>query len=162
MTLSKDEIEYGFWWFRREDNFPPAASNVPEEYSGGAMLNLVCTQLSMSDYQQRKLVKQWVQLLPELDQVRYLWFNSRTNQTMFEAACHMPNLEGLYVKWGSISDLLPLTRPRKLKFIHICAPGVKDIHVLPYLEQLVVLELENFKCIRDLGPLSTLTQLEGL
>lgn len=89
MTLSKDQIKTSFWQHRPEANFPPPAVNYPEDYIQGSKLNLICTQLDLSSYQQKKYLDKWCQLLPELTTLRYLWFSSRTNQAMFEAACEV-------------------------------------------------------------------------
>jgi hypothetical protein len=163
MVLSTDQIRKGFWYYRPEDDFPPPPVSYPEEYSGGPRLNLTCTQLNLSSHQQGKLVKTWCQILPQLRHVRYLWFNSRTNQALFEAACRMHNLEGLYIKWGGLTSLSPLSELGTLRFLHIgSSPGITDIGTLSKLGRLIVLEIENFKRISNLGPLRGLRELEGL
>ena len=163
MSLTDNQIKNGFWYFRRQENFPPPPIEYPEEYVGTDSLNVACTQRNLSDYKQKKLVEKWCQVLPKLSQVRYLWFSSRTNQALFDAACRMEGLEGLLVKWSGIKDLDGLSRLPNLKYLHLgSSPGVTDIRILGTLKQLVVLEIENFRRIRDLGPLGALTQLEGL
>jgi hypothetical protein len=144
MTLTADQIQYSFWAHRPEESFPPEAINSPSEYDGSSKLNLVCTQLDLSSYQQRKLVNEWCKLLPTLNSLHYLWFNSRTNQAMFEAACEITSLEGLFIEWSGIKDLTPLTNMNKLKYLHIgSSPSVESIVPLSSLDQLVVLHIEN-------------------
>lgn len=163
MNLNADQIKNGWWFFRRNEAFPPPAITDPAGYTDEDHLNLVITQLEISDYHQRKLVAEWCHILPSLTNIRYLWFNSRTSQAMFEAACRLPNLEGLFVKWGGIQDLQPLHQPPSLRYLHLGGSGaIKDIETLSNLQQLIVLELENFNAIRQLDPLSSLTELEGL
>ena len=127
---------------------------LPDEYQEGEYINIVCTQLSISDYQQKKLVNQWCNRIPEIDQIRYLWFSSRVNQALFDAACQNHHLEGLFVKWSGIKDLSNLTNLKNLKYLHIgSSPSVESMDVFTQMSQLIVLQIENFKRIRDLSPL---------
>jgi hypothetical protein len=163
MTLTANQIQYSFWVFEPENSFPPAAINYPIEYDGDSKLNLICTQLDLSSYQQSKLIKEWCRLLPTLTSVNYLWFNSRTTQAMFEAACDLPTLEGLFIEWSGIKDLSPLINLKKLKYFHLgSSPSIESIVPLSSMNQLIVLHIENLKHIRNLKPLSVLTNLEGL
>ena len=163
MELSKDQIEDGFWYHKLERDFPPPSISYPSEYSGDEKLNLFCTQLSISSYQQRKLVQEWIDVLPTLENVHYLWFSSRVSQSLFEATCSMPNIEGLYIKWSGIKDLESLKKFEKLKYIHIGSSAqVESIDMLSDLSNLIVLEIENFKRISKLEPISNLIGLEGL
>jgi hypothetical protein len=163
MVLSDGEIEDGFFGHRWLSGRVPNAINDPDEYDGGIEINIVCTQLSISDYQQKKLVNRWCRVIPKLDQVRYLWFHSRVNQALLDAACQNLNLEGLFIKWSGIKDLSNLAYLKNLKFLHIgSSPSVGSIDVFTGMEQLIVLQFENLKNIRDLSPISTLKRLEGL
>ena len=163
MVLTKEQIQNGFWSHHRERSFPPEAITYPDEYEGSTRLNIVCTQLEISSYQQRKLVDQWCQLLPTLHNIHFLWFSCRVNQAMLDAASQIFSIEGLYLKWGGIKDLSALKGMEKLKFFHLgSSPSVESIQVFQEMTQLIVLHLENIKKIRDLSPLSRLTQLEGL
>jgi hypothetical protein len=153
MMLTPDQIEYGFWSFRPEDKFPPPAITYPEEYAGDGI----------SSYRQRELVESWCESLPDMNAVRYLWLNSRVNQPLFEAACSLPGLEGLFIKWGALTELTPLAARKSLQYLHIgSAAGVRDIRPLSEMDWLLVLEIENFNRVRDLEPLVNLNRLEGL
>jgi hypothetical protein len=163
MYLSDKEIKNGFWYHRRDESFPPKSITFPDQYNGERYLNIVCTQLDISSYQQRKLVKQWCQLIPKFDNLRYLWFSSRVNQAVLEACCENPNIEGLFLKWGSIKDISGLKHMKILKFLHIgSAPSVESIAVFREMTNLTVLDIENFKKIQDISPLGSMIQLEGL
>lgn len=160
---SEDEIKNGFWNHHRKKSFPPKAITYPDEYLGDNNLNIVCTQLSVGSYQQRKLVNTWCQLIPKLKNVRYLWFSSKVNQALFDAACENQEIEGLYIKWSGIKDLSSLSNLRNIKYLHIgSSASVESINIFADMGQLLVLEIENFKRIRDLAPLRSLQQLEGL
>lgn len=161
--MTAEQIQHSFWAYRPEMNFLPEAVHYPDEFDGRSRLNLVCTQLDLSSYQQKKLVDDWCQLLPKLTLFKYLWFSSRTNQAMFEATCKISTLEGLYIDWRGIKDLSPLTNLRDLKYLHIgSSPFVGSILPLKSMDQLVVLHIENFKPILDLHPLGAMINLEGL
>lgn len=163
MGLTPLQIERGFWYHDPANDFPPESISYPEEYQGGERLNLVCTQLDLSSYQQKKLTEAWCALLPDLPEVKTLWFNSRVNQPLFEAACQMKKLEGLYVKWSGIKSIASLPLLKKLKYLHIGSSAqVESIEPLRDMTGLSVLEIENFKKIRNLDPIAGLTQLEGL
>jgi len=159
MHLTEDEIENGYW----ANSLTPKAITYPDDYDGGEKINIVCTQLSISSYQQRKLVKQWCQLLPELKNIRFLWFHSRVNQALFDAACENQGVEGLFIKWSGIKDLSKLTNLKELKYLHIgSSPSVESLDKLSEMTQLIVLQIENFKRIQDLSPLRSMKRLEGL
>jgi hypothetical protein len=102
MALTEKQIIEGFWYGDPASNWPPEPVTNIEDNSPGERLNLNITQLDVNDYQQRKIVDQWCRELPGLREVKYLWFSSRVSQKMFEAACRMPNLEGLNIKWSGI------------------------------------------------------------
>lgn len=163
MILTEEQIAKGFWYYRPGISFPPKAITYPEQYNGDSDLNLVCTQLSIGSYRQRKLVEKWCNLLPELRDVRYLWLNSKVNQALFDSICENQEIQGLYIKWSGVVDLSRLSQLNKLQFLHIgSSTSVKSIDPLAGMSNLIVLEIENFKHIRDLSPLHTLKALEGL
>jgi hypothetical protein len=115
--------------------------------------------LDLSSHRQKKLTEAWCALLPELPDVKTLWFNSRVNQPLFEAACEMENLEGLYVKWSGIKSIASLPKLKKLKYLHIGSSAqVESMEPLREMTGLQALEIENFKKIRKLDPIAELTQ----
>lgn len=163
MTLSEADVSDGFWRYRPGEEFPPDPVRLPEDYGGAERLNLACTQTELTPYRQRKLVETWCEALPGFANLRYLWMSTRASQAMFEAACRVPRLEGLYVKWGGIDDLTPLLRQMGLRFLHIgSSPGVTSIECLSEMRSLEVLELENLRRIGDLSVIGRLRGLLGL
>ncbi len=153
---------HSFWYHRSSRRFPPATVQSPDEYDGGDRLSVACTQTDLSASAQKKLVERWCRELPQMTAVKYLWFQSKTTQAMFDAACRTPSLEGLYVKWGSISSIEPLLQLRNLKYLHLDSPGIESLEPLSRMPQLVWLELCKARGLRDLTPLSRLQNLEGL
>ena len=163
MISTPFQIEHGFWYYDPGNDFPPGPTTFPEEYRGNERLNLICTQLDVSPYQQKKTTEAWCDLLPQLSGVRTLWFKSRVSQPLFEAACQMKNLEGLYVKWSGIKSIASISKLKKLKYLSIGSSAqVESIEPLRQMTELQVLEIENFKQIRRLDPVAELTKLEFL
>ena len=118
-----------FW--HSEVRQPPAPIRRPEEYSGGANLSIVCTQTGLPSHKQRKLVAEWCDALPKLRGIRCLWLNSRTPQKLFDAACLVPGLKGLYIKLGAIESLEALASADDLVALHVgSSPGVTSIEPL--------------------------------
>ncbi len=153
-----------FWYYRPKAGFPPEGIVELDEYQGGPNLAIVCTQLrDRSNHAQNKLVDAWCKALSEMDGLRFLWLNSRVPQRLFDAACSVPGLEGLYVQWSGIRSLEALKQATDLRYLHIgSSTGVESIDVLEGMQELRWLDIENFKKISRLDPLSTLSGLEGL
>jgi Leucine-rich repeat (LRR) protein len=163
MGLTKDQIIHGFWYKDREHDWPPSSITRFEDYAPTEKLNLVITQLDVSSYQQGKIVDIWCQALPNFKEVKYLWFHSRVNQKMFDAACKMPNLVGLNVKWSGIKHITGLQYLKKLRYLHLGGSSqVESIDILGDLNGLITLELEQLNKISDFSIISKLSSLEGL
>jgi hypothetical protein len=112
---------------------------------------------------QKQLVADWCALLPTLRDVRVLWFYSRVPQALFEAACRMPQLEGLYIKWSGITNLEPLGQLQALRHLHLgSSPSAAPLEVLGELPALVSVRLHNIRAASDLGFLAALPQLRAL
>jgi Leucine-rich repeat (LRR) protein len=163
MELSDEQIKNGFWGWNPDKKWPPKSTTYFEEYKPSERLNLVITQLRESPYKQNKSVESWCEHLPNLKEVKYLWFHSRVNQAMFDAACNMPNLEGLYVKWSGIKSIDYLISLKKLKHLHLGSSAqIENIKIIGEMNSLVTLEMENIKKISDFKTVSELNNLEGL
>jgi hypothetical protein len=160
-ALAEGEISFipSFWEHRPKDNFPPPTLRSPEEFRGGERISIACTQTELHARAQRELVARWCDALPTFRDLRYVWFHSRTTQSLFEAACTLPRLECLYIKWSGINDLEPLTSAQHLLNLHLgSSPGVRSIDPLSQLKQLIRLDLDNVK-VRSLAPIGKLTGL---
>lgn len=152
-----------YWYHRPQRSFPPPAIQQPDDYDGGERLSLAITQTSLKPPAQRALVQQWCELLPMLGKVRTLWLQSKVTQEIFAAACAMPALRGLYIKWSSIDDLSPLAQLRKLSHFHLGgAPSAAPLDVLALLPDLMDLEISNVRAAGELSFLRELTQLRAL
>jgi hypothetical protein len=154
-----------FWNRHPHKDFPPPPILLPEEISPSDRLNIACTQTELSAYRQKKLVLSWCELLPTLDHVKYLWLSSRVPQSLFDAACQVPGLESLWVKWSGsgITTIEAVTRAKELRYFHLgSSTSLQSIEPLADMRQLLWLGLENVKRIRALDPIGGLTRLEGL
>lgn len=161
--LAEDESAYvpHCWNLHKDDK--PHDLQSPDEYDGGTDLAIQCTQLDMPASQQRKLVEQWVQVLPTLQGVRRLWFNSRVSQPLFDAACRIEGLTDLWIKWSGITSLDALAALGNLQRFHLGdSARVQTLQPLAALPHLQWLWLDGMSKIPDLQPLATITGLQGL
>lgn len=141
----------------------PRDVRTPDEYAGGPDLAIHCTQLEIPASQQRKLVAQWVQVLPTLHGVQRLWFSSRVPQELFDAACRMPGLTDLWIKWSGIATLDAVLNLRGLLHFHLGdSARLASLQPLAGLPQLRWLWVDGLAKIPDLEPLAHLQALEGL
>lgn len=161
--FTERDIRKGFWYYRPDEHFPPMAVTRPEEYDGSPRLNVACTQTSLGSHAQRKLVDHWCQFLPTCRNLEFLWFSSKVPADLFEAACRVPRLRGLWIKRSGIQHLDSLTRAVDLRFLHLgSSTQVKTIQPLGLLKRLEWLEVENFKKIHDISDVGKLHNLQGL
>jgi len=152
-----------FWYYRPEESFPPPQVRRPEEVSDLDRLSFACTQTGLSRADQKRLLADWCALLPTLSHIRFLWLSSRVPQELFDAACRVPNLLGLWVKWSSVAHLDALPGAKALRYFHLgSSTKLRSIAPLGKLTDLKSLDLENMKRVDDLSPLSALIELEGL
>jgi hypothetical protein len=152
-----------FWYWQPESSFPPSAVRRPEDFAGTDRLNIACTQTDLPAREQRSLVRAWCDILPTLSGIRFLWFSSRVPQDLFDAACRVADLEGLYIKWSGIQDLSSIEGSRSLRYFHLGQSArVESIESLGNCRHLLWLGLELLSKITDLDHVGRLTGLEGL
>lgn len=162
--MTDKQIEYGFWFWDKANNFPPESITYPKEYTGQTKVNIACTQLlELTVTEQKKLIKEWVNFLPTCQNIEMLWFTTQTTQELFDSICKLENLVGLNIKWSNIKTLDNISTLTNLKYLNIgSSPRIESITPLADMTQLEVLRIENFKKITDFTPLSALTNLEFL
>jgi hypothetical protein len=164
-ALAEDDrsVVPSFWYHRPAENFPPAALQTPEQYRGGDRINIDCGQTALPPKAQRELLSRWCEALPTFRDLRYVWFHSRATQDLFDAACAIPELEGLHIKWSAIEDLEAIASATCLRNFHLgSSPSVKSIEPLARLKNLLRLDLDNVKGIRNLRALGELRSLIAL
>ena len=161
--MTEEQIRNGFWFWDRNKNWPPNSITYLDNYKACKELNLNITQLTIGSSEQKKLVRLWCNELPRLSTVKYLWFTSRVNQEMFEAACEIQNLEGLYIKWSNIKQIDSLFKLKQLRHLHIGSSSqVESIKIFREINWLTTLDLEQLNYISDFSDISGMTELKGL
>jgi len=162
--MTDKQIEFGFWYWDTQNNFPPKSIMSPSDYDGSSSVNIACTQiLEITPTEQKKLIKAWVNFLPNLKKIETLWFSSNTHQDLFDSVCEMDNLIGLNIKLSNIKSLDKITKLKKLKYLRIGSSSkLESIEHLCDLANLEVLSIENFKKISDFSSLTKLTNLKFL
>lgn len=160
--ITERQIESGFWYFDRSKGFPYDIITYPKEYTGQTRLAIACTQLwQLSATEKKKVINEWIELLPSCQNIEMLWFTTHTTQKLFDSACKLQNLIGLKIKWSNIKKLDNLSNLTKLKYLNIGSSSqVESIIPLSGMSQLEVLNIENFKKITDYTPISDLTNLQ--
>jgi len=159
----EDSYVPSFWNGLFRSGQEPKSIRTPQEFTGGESVAIACTQLDMPPRQQQRLVDEWCEAIPRLEGVRRLWFNSRTSQAMFEAACRLPTLESLSIKWSGIRDRGALAHLPRLRHLHVGQSGaVESLEPLGGLHGLRWLQVEGTTKAPSIEPLGRLTQLEGL
>lgn len=161
--LAEGESAYvpHYWNLHRSEQ--PKAVRSPDEYAGGPDLGIRCTQLDVPAGQQRKLVAQWVQVLPTLQGVRRLWFTSRMTQELFDAACRIEGLTDLWIHWSGVRSLQAVAGLSGLLRFHLGqSASVETLAPLTGLGRLQWLFLDGIAKVPDLEPLTGLASLEGL
>lgn len=162
--FTEEQIKHGFWHWNRGNDFPPSSITRPEEYIGQTRVNIACTQdMKMTASEQKTLVKEWVEFLPNCHGIEMLWFTTHTQRQLFESVCELKNLVGLNIKWSNIKELDKISNLKSLKYLRIGSSAqIRSITPLTTLNQLEVLDIENFKKITDFSPLTALNDLRFL
>ena len=136
-----------------------------EDYEGQEILFLACTQRGeLSSYKQNKLVESWMAFLPTID-LKEIHFLTRVPQKLFDAACQVNSLEGLYVKWSGdgIKNYEQARNLTNLKRLYLGdSTQISDVSPLADLTNLEWLQLIGQKQVKNLSPISNLKKLEGL
>ena len=159
--LTERDQKEGFWYHRPSEGWPPAAVETPDAYEGGPRLLFSCT--GKDSRERRNRIRVWVEALPLMTNVRFLWVTGTLNQDLLKGICNMPSLEGLWAKNSNVESLDTLWAVDHLRFVSINnGARIRSIAGIGRARHLLWLELENAKLIRDLGPIAHLTKLKGL
>jgi hypothetical protein len=162
-ALTDRDIKDGFWRHRQGEGFPPGIIQHPDEYDGSPRVNIVCTRTNRPAREQAKSVRRWCDFLATVTELEFLWFSSRVPQEVFDAACTVSNLKGLWVKWSSIKTIGSIAGAPSLMFLHLgSSPQLTSVEPLRRLGNLIWLELENIKRVSDFPVIGELRQLRGL
>ncbi len=162
--MTEKQIEYGFWNWDRENNFPPNSISKISEYNGETSTNIACTQrITLSSVDQKQLVKDWVQFLPTCNNINMLWFTTKITQDIFDSACSLDQLVGLNIKTSSIKSLDKISNLKNLKYLRIGdSSKIESIEPIGKMTNLEALVIENFKNISDFSIIKNLKNLKFL
>jgi len=158
-ALSREELLFGYWPARQMAGDIPPPVRFPADYASGSALNVACTQTALSKAKQDQLVDAWCELLPRLA-VKTLAFSSKVPQRLFDAACAVPGLQALSVKWSGITALDAIARATSLRALFLgSSPGVGSVAPLSSLSCMEHLFIENVQEPVDLSFVTALPQL---
>lgn len=159
--LTERDQKEGLWYHRPSEGWPPPAIETPDAYDGGSRLLFYCA--GKDSRERRNRIRQWVEALPSMTNVRFLWVTGTLNQELLNGICNVPSVEGLRAKSSNVESLDAIWTVDHLRFVSIdnCT-RIRSIAGVARAQNLVWLELENAKLIRDLGPIGHLTKLKGL
>lgn len=160
--LSTDEVQKGYWGSRRVAGALPSESIThPDQLAPDAdALILACTQTRLSASEQRKLVRTWCALLPQLP-LKTLMFTTKVNQELFDAATRIKGLQALSIKWSSIRSVASVAECQSLVALDIgSSPSMTGLPHLARLPMLRSLRLENVREAADLSFVEGLTDLQ--
>ena len=151
-----------YHWYYRPETAPPVWTYL-DELTDSERICVACTQTGLPASKQASLVREWCNVLPTLHHVRTLWLTTRVPQVLFDAACRMPNLEGLWIKWSGLTNINAIQGLPKLRYFHLgSSTGLRSIQPVAELPQLKWLGLENLRRSRTIEPVGALAQLAGL
>lgn len=166
MVLSEKDIEIGFWRFGLADDrrlHPQPTVQIPGDIRDRERLSLnLHGEEGWTESQRKKFRKEWLQLLTQLTNLKYLWLN-KVNPEIFEAVSKITGLEGLWMKSTSLADLDAISGLQQLAHLYIGgSPKLQDLTPLANLPNLTTLHTEGLKKISDFNIISTLKNLQGL
>jgi Leucine-rich repeat (LRR) protein len=118
-------------------------------YRGTERLELMCTQLARRPAEQRKIVAQWCEFFRKPAPVRQLLLVSRVPVPLFEAVCESRQLTELFIKWGPIKDLSPISNLTRLTRLHVGSCSVTTLAPIAALTKLEHLSLGNLDRLSD-------------
>lgn len=117
----------------------------------------------LSTKQKKTIRNHWINALSHLRNVEYLMTTHQIDQEFFDAVCQMPQLKGLYIKWGKIESIQNLQNLQNLKHLYFGSnPRIESLHGIEHLKNIEHLELENFRSINDFSKLGKLHSLKTL
>jgi hypothetical protein len=152
-----------FWGELARASTEPRTIRHPHQFEGGEFLSIACTQTDLPAAAQKALVAQWCALLPTLRGVRVLWLQSKVPQALFDAACRLPGLQSLYLKWNGLQQLDALVESPTLRHLHLgSSGGIVSLAPLQALPDLAWFQIANAHKVGTLDDLAGLVQLEGL
>lgn len=159
----ESSCEPSVWIRRARDGLEPRPIRSPEQLAGGDALAIDCTQTGLPAREQQALVRAWCERLPALTGLRRLWFVSRVPQDLFDAACRIPGLQGLWLKWNGLQSIAAAAGHASLAELHLgSSASLESLEPLQQMPALRWFQVEGTRKVATLEPLRGLVGLEGL
>lgn len=157
MKLTNKDIEFGFWHFKTRNpvclNFDDSRIKTEKNLGLGFY----------DEHNTLKEINEWNKKLESLTNVEYLWTYHKLNQESFEIITNMKNLKGLNIKWSSIKSLETIENLNNIQHLNLgLSTSIADLSPLTRIKNLITLETENLKNVKDWKLVSELINLEGL
>ncbi len=118
---------------------------------------------TISKKHRAELEKNWIQILPTLDNITTLSVRHRVNQEYFEAICKMKNLKTLFFWTSTVEDIRSISKLKNISSLSLNSfSKLKDVTPLKSLKKLRRLSVENCFSIENYDVIGDLTALTGL
>ncbi|AIY14673.1 hypothetical protein [Cellulophaga baltica] len=110
-----------------------------------------------------ELEKDWINLLPSLDNITSLSIRHRVNQEYFEAICTMKNLKTLFFWTSTVEDINSISKLKNLSSLSLDSfSRLRDLSALKSLKKLRRLTIQNSFKVENYEMIGDLIQLNGL
>jgi hypothetical protein len=159
----ESNVVWSYWGRRVRAGDCPKTIGRPEEFAGGESLSLACTQTGLPARQQQALVAAWCEALPDLTGLRTLWIQSRAPQALFDAACRVPGLEGLWLKWNGLDHIDAAAGHTTLRYLYLGqSASLTSLEPVRRMPALRWFQVDGARQAATLEPFRGLHALEGL
>ncbi len=162
MKTDKTDYEFITWDWRFGGDESTKTIAYVSEYDGSEKLNLACTQLDLPAKRKKEVIQEWCAFLPSLKNLKQLCFFSKVNQDLFEAACHIENLDALFIKWSDIENFEKMERLTKLRRLYISnSTHFENLSFIKSIKSIEWLELHELKNLKELDGIEFAENLKG-
>lgn len=111
----------------------------------------------------KNIERSWINLLPNLKNVKRLSVRHTTNQDFFDSICNMTNLEELHLWTSRVDNISNIIKLKKLQYLSLDSfSRLTDISPIIELNELQRLYIENCFKIENFEVIGNLRQLIGL
>jgi Leucine-rich repeat (LRR) protein len=169
VELTDKDIRIGVWTYgdvNTEKNVPSSSLNsIPENiYELDRLWINVGAWTGLSEKEFKRHRKDWIEILPGLKNIRFLWVKGSINQDFFDVICKMEWLEALNLQGTiAIKHLDSISNLKQLKHLKIeSSSKLTDMNGLSALKNLITLQIGGLKLIRDITPITKIKSLKGL
>jgi Leucine-rich repeat (LRR) protein len=167
--LTDEDIQFGVWRYgtadKEKQNPEIIETKIPDNIRAKECLwiNIGTIRNTLTEKERNVTKKEWIQLLPQLGNIKYLWISGLVNQEFIDAICEMSWLKSLCIKWTSIKKLDKISNLNNLIHLFIGSSSkLENMNGLENLTNLITLQIEGFKLINDISPITKLKTLKGL